>query len=87
MSASSSRHARALADAVLERSTSARTPEGYALGEWILVDLGDVVVHVFNGPQRMYYNFDRLWGHAVGISPEQAQVRPPKLEQRSRHPA
>lgn len=71
MSASSPRHARALADAIEEKSEGvSRQPEGYAKGEWILMDLGDVIAHIFLEPCREYYNFDKLWGHVPVYSLE-----------------
>lgn len=39
----------------------ART-EGYSDGGWILIDLGNVIVHVFTPEQRAFYNLERLWG-------------------------
>jgi ribosome-associated protein len=38
--------------------------EGYDEAKWILVDLGDVVAHVFHRDERTYYNLERLWGDA-----------------------
>ena len=35
--------------------------EGYASGEWVLVDYGDFIVHVFNKEAREYYDLGRLW--------------------------
>lgn len=35
--------------------------EGYRDGNWILVDLGDIIVHVFTPEFREYYNLERLW--------------------------
>jgi len=56
---------RAIADAVIEgvrRSGYAPSRiEGYADGSWILIDLGNVIVHVFTADQRAFYNLERLW--------------------------
>jgi ribosome-associated protein len=38
--------------------------EGFQEAKWILVDLGDIVVHVFHRDERTYYNLERLWGDA-----------------------
>ncbi|MFH1263739.1 MAG: ribosome silencing factor [Pseudomonadota bacterium] len=86
MSASSTRHAKALADSILETSGSSKVPEGYQFGEWVLIDLGDVVVHIFNEPQRYYYNFDRLWGHVPILETADAPRRPAEDERRAGHP-
>jgi ribosome-associated protein len=57
---------RSIADAIVEQVREAgfavaRT-EGYNDGDWILIDLGPVVVHVFTPEQRAFYNLERLWG-------------------------
>ncbi|RXT14791.1 ribosome silencing factor [Ammoniphilus sp. CFH 90114] len=43
--------------------------EGYDDARWVLVDLGDVVVHIFHKDEREYYNIERIWGDAgiVGV--------------------
>ena len=71
--ATSSRHAKALADAVSEAYSTSRK-EGYQNGDWILMDLGDVVVHIFQKEFRDYYNFDKLWGHASEIEVPEAHA-------------
>ncbi|RKD23968.1 ribosome silencing factor [Ammoniphilus oxalaticus] len=37
---------------------------GYDAARWVLVDLGDVVVHIFHRDEREYYNLERIWGDA-----------------------
>jgi len=46
--------------------------EGYKQARWVLLDIGDVVVHVFHKEDRKYYNLDRLWGDAPRIDLKQA---------------
>lgn len=41
-----------------------RHREGYNSGEWVLLDYGSFVVHVFNERARLYYNLERLWRSA-----------------------
>ena len=46
--------------------------EGYAQAEWVLMDYGDLLVHVFSTKAREYYGLERLWRNArtVEIPPE-----------------
>ena len=71
-SATSDRHATALADHVVGqiREVHGDKPigqEGKSGGRWVLLDYGDVVVHVFHRPVRDYYDLDRLYGDAPKI--------------------
>jgi ribosome-associated protein len=65
------RQTQAICDAVIERLKSAGEHvghlEGYDRGEWILIDLADVVVHVFTPETRDFYGLERLWGDAPRI--------------------
>ena len=67
-SGTSDRHVKAVADAVVERAHGlGRKPlgvEGYETGEWVLIDLDDVIVHVFRGEKREHYDLERLWADA-----------------------
>jgi ribosome-associated protein len=62
------RQVQGIADGIIERAKAAgRTPvgvEGYGGGRWILIDLGDVVVHAFVPEERDLYKLERLWGDA-----------------------
>ena len=72
----SNRHVRSLAhnveDQVREAGGQVISSEGEEGGEWVLVDLGDVVVHVMQPAIRSHYNLEELWG---GKAP--ARLRPP----------
>ncbi|WP_050180951.1 ribosome silencing factor [Domibacillus robiginosus] len=44
-----------------------RRMEGFDEARWVLIDIGDVVVHVFHRDERVYYNLERLWGDAPHV--------------------
>jgi ribosome-associated protein len=71
-------HARSLVDAVEEAlSKDGRKPlrrEGKGEGEWILLDYGDFVVHVFQETPRDFYGLERLWGDAPKTPFEDAAI-------------
>lgn len=53
--------AEAIEDALAEHKLKAKFREGYAPGRWILLDFGDLVVHVMHDQEREYYSLERLW--------------------------
>ena len=63
--ASSERQARAIADAITEVLGPATSVEGMTSANWILMDYGDVVFHVFQEEARKFYALERLWGDAA----------------------
>ncbi len=70
----SDRQNQAIADELLRRLKDAGAPtylyhtEGYEPGRWILVDVGDIIVHVLLPDVRAYYRLEELWGDAKAIS-------------------
>lgn len=48
--------------------------EGYDAAEWILMDYGDFLVHIFSESARVYYDLERLWRHAKRLDPEEYPV-------------
>jgi ribosome-associated protein len=56
--------ARELKGQAEEKGYTVKRLEGFDEARWILVDLGDVVAHVFHREERSYYNLERLWGDA-----------------------
>lgn len=65
-SGTSNRQTRALASSVVEKVKAAGgqviSVEGTDAGEWVLVDLGDVIVHVMQPAVRKYYGLEEIWG-------------------------
>ena len=68
-SGTSTRHVKAIAEAVIEAADRAGKPalgvEGDDVAEWILVDLGDVIVHVMLPDVRRYYELEKLWSEEL----------------------
>jgi ribosome-associated protein len=64
-SGTSDRMLNSLADAVLEAAGEKRSGagkvEGKPAGGWILIDLGDIIIHLFHPEQRTYYTLEELW--------------------------
>ena len=72
VSARGTKHCQALADHVLEQTKavgeSFLSMEGYKSGDWVLVDLNDVVVHVFLKDIRQFYNLEGMWSEAKKLA-------------------
>jgi ribosome-associated protein len=82
---SSSTQIRALADRVRERIEQAGGRiygvEGESGGEWVLVDLGDVVVHIMHPAVRSFYNLEEVWGGKTVKLKEKPKQKPPAKKQ------
>lgn len=65
-SGTSNRQTRSLANSVIDKAKehkmSILAHEGEETGEWVLVDLGDIVVHCMQPAIRQYYNLEEIWG-------------------------
>ena len=76
-SGTSSRHVSALADNVVEEAKHAGVQplgvEGRQAQDWVLVDLGDVVVHVMTADAREHYDLERLWSELPISTRDQAE--------------
>lgn len=82
-SADSNRQTRALSNNVQEKLKALGAEvlgvEGEETGEWVLVDLGSVVVHIMQPAVREYYNLEQLWGGPP-------MSKKPKLAEPTAHP-
>lgn len=79
-SGDSNRQVKALADRVQERvkelGGGVYGVEGESGGEWVLVDLGDVVVHIMHPTVRSFYNLEEIWGGKT-VRMKSAEAKPP----------
>jgi ribosome-associated protein len=81
-SGGSARQVQAIADAIDEQMSqfgeASLGVEGYREGRWILMDYGDVIVHVFAQDTREFYALERLWANApkIDVTPETVGVTP-----------
>ena len=71
-SGSSTRQVQAIADAISEqlkkRGVRPMNTEGYANAEWVLIDFGTFVAHIFTETSRRFYDLERLWRDAKKVS-------------------
>ncbi|MGO5052304.1 ribosome silencing factor [Lachnospiraceae bacterium LCP25S3_G4] len=56
---------KALVDSVEEELNKSgfevKQREGYGLGNWVLLDFGDIIIHIFDKENRLFYNLERIW--------------------------
>jgi len=64
-------HVKALCDEIQDKcrdnGIEVFATEGYSAGRWIIVDLGDIMVHVFHREDREFYNLERLWNQQGNV--------------------
>lgn len=75
-SGSNQRQVQAIADEINEQlkkqlKVKAIRVEGYGSAEWVLLDYGDFVVHIFNEKSRGFYDLERLWRDAKRVAPRE----------------
>jgi ribosome-associated protein len=77
-SGANKRQVQAISDGVVEQlknsGTRAARVEGYQTAEWILVDYGDFIVHVFDEKARRFYDLERLWREAARVEVPSDQI-------------
>ncbi len=78
-------HVQSLAESVVERFSEDldRKPirsEGKSEGEWVLLDYGDIIVHLFQSSAREYYGLERLWADAGKVDWSEPAVSDSQLQ-------
>ncbi len=79
-SGTNTRQVQAIADEVVERlkkeGTRAARVEGYKTAEWVLLDYGDFIFHIFEARARSFFDLERLWRDAtrVPVTPEMLEA-------------
>jgi len=78
----SQRHVGAIAERVRERLKASGGPvpavEGLPQSDWVLIDGGDVIVHLFRPEVRAFYNLEKMW--AADLPPRSTGVAPTELD-------
>ncbi len=86
-SASNTTHVRALADEVefvgKEHGFAPSRIEGYQTSNWIVLDYGDIIVHLFYQQTREFYNLDKLWRDGVKIDLQTLLAGPDAAEKQT----
>lgn len=59
--------ARGIEESLDEQEIGPRHREGLDQGRWVLLDYGDVIVHIFTTAERDYYRLDKLWSNAQTV--------------------
>lgn len=77
-SARSSTQVKALSEYVEEfvenNGGEVRRTEGVTEGRWAVIDAGDIIVHIFNDEQRLFYHLERIWGDGEKFVDEEEQL-------------
>ena len=61
-----------LEEYVESQGVEVKRREGVSEGRWAVIDLGDVIVHIFNDEQRLFYHLERIWGDGEKYVDEEA---------------
>jgi ribosome-associated protein len=90
-SGTSSRHVASMADKVVdamrEHGVRAQGVEGKDTGEWVLIDFGDVIVHLMRPQTREFYALEKLWGADLRQGADEGlEEAPPKVKRVRKRP-
>ena len=77
-SGTSTRQVTSIAEILIEKTKKKKVPpygsEGKQYGEWVLVDLGDIIVHIMHPTTRAYYQLEKLWSPIDDLDSTQQTV-------------
>lgn len=60
-----------ISEALGRQGLPCKQTEGYQNANWILMDFGDVIVHLFDRENRLFYDLERIWRDGKAVDPEQ----------------